>query len=705
MTSITSNDSVRPATCLSRPIISRSTAETTSTEATSTQATSTQTTSTRVTPQSTPSPAPKPQLSSPMGTPALPVVTTSRPNSRNSHQTGGSHRDSKHVQPFRSFLRAVGLKIFISRRQSKQPPEKCNKKENPKIIVSPSRLIAFTRAGVHILPITITLFLLLFNGIELLNGPDMTTTALFGLQVAAKFHVSFLYSNKQRLHLLANPYKELTIVGSLTSISLDLLRYHLLNEGVNIGLLGSALSVGSPSWFWSIDFISGVKTLILIRPKFSFTSSSVHSLLSNFVRSKAFLFAVLISCTLLATTVGPASALLFIPIQLWIRSSRTDFYIRGTKDELWPETLNRNHTGPDFCSISPLPTDIASCLNGAWRALVSAVGFISPTRPLFSFYIAGGSPYTIPPATIITGSAPLPKANYTDGFPDTYAISPHLAVTSHMDYLYYQSEAAFRVAKGRNRRLRDFAPSYFQVTNGGKLPLVRTVCGNLTELTEPPIEVELPLLSEDKYWHARTWNGTGSIQRLNAASLNLANWDALRSRAMTEQQSRARFVPLPDVLGSGSAAMVYLAQNRTTTYAYACVVDARWVTGETIQTDRSVMRSWESQAGYQPFDRRNSSPNFAFDRVGMFNPRYTPFYSRPIKIEQAWLDALSPPMPEASLPGNDLVMNTFEALLNQSRLASARKVGEDSIESATLLEYVLTSFTKMHGPKARTSSR
>lgn len=114
----------------------------------------------------------------------------------------------------------------------------------------------------------------------------------------------------------ANLPKELTIVGSLTSIVLDLLHYHLLNEGLNLGLVGSGLSVGSPSWPWSTEFISGIKASILPRPIF------------------AFLFALLVSCTLLATTVGPASALLFILIQLWVPSASTDFYIGGTEDML-----------------------------------------------------------------------------------------------------------------------------------------------------------------------------------------------------------------------------------------------------------------------------------------------------------------------------------------------------------------------------------
>jgi nuclear transport factor 2 (NTF2) superfamily protein len=96
------------------------------------------------------------------------------------------------------------------------------------------------------------------------------------------------------------------------------------------------------------------------------------------------------------------------------------------------------------------------------------------------------------------------------------------------------------------------------------------------------------------------------------------------------------------------------------------VIDARWATGQTMNNNRAFMFAWESQQGFQDFHRRSDDGDWEFDRTQMFDARYTSSYSRPIEVEQVWLDALTPAMPEASRSGNELVMNSFEALLNQS---------------------------------------
>lgn len=105
-----------------------------------------------------------------------------------------------------------------------------------------------------------------------------------------------------------------------------------------------------------------------------------------------------------------------------------------------------------------------------------------------------------------------------------------------------------------------------------------------------------------------------------------------------------------------------------------------------MDSDRSIMWSWQSQPGHEDFDVDTAASDWSFHRKSMFDPRYTPFYSRPIKMEQPWLDAFAPAMPEASVSGNSLVMSSFEALLNQSGLPKADRTG--SRDGTTLLEYI-----------------
>ena len=89
----------------------------------------------------------------------------------------------------RSLLRSVGLKAVSASTWLKQAKPKA-RSEQKKIVVTTSQRIALTRITVHILPVTITIFLIAFNAVELLNSPNITTVATFFLQVAAKFHVS-----------------------------------------------------------------------------------------------------------------------------------------------------------------------------------------------------------------------------------------------------------------------------------------------------------------------------------------------------------------------------------------------------------------------------------------------------------------------------------------------------------------------------------
>jgi hypothetical protein len=203
--------------------------------------------------------------------------------------------------------------------------------------------------------------------------------------------------------------------------------------------------------------------------------------------------------------------------------------------------------------------------------------------------------------------------------------------------------------------------------------------------------VNIPVLDANKYWHKRVPLGQGDVIRQSLESLGLKDWDALKPNTTSTAQARATLLPLPEGHEAGSALMINLVQNRTSTWAYTCVIDARWAAGQTMHSDRSVMWSWEAQPGFQHFDRRTSNSDWTFSRVGMFHERYAPHYSKPIQIEQPWLDALAPSMPEASMPGNTLIMNAFEALLNQSGLLKADAIPQDLKEfgdSALMVEYV-----------------
>jgi hypothetical protein len=161
------------------------------------------------------------------------------------------------------------------------------------------------------------------------------------------------------------------------------------------------------------------------------------------IRSKAFLYATLISCTVLATQVGPASAMIFTPAQLWIKATSTHFYIAGMEDVLWLATLTSNDNGSNLCRQSPLHVEYSSCLYGSWRVLPRAITILRSVRHGFRFYIPEGGAYKFPPSALIYGNMANPERNFTSEDPDTWAATSYLGVASHMDYLNQHTMQAF----------------------------------------------------------------------------------------------------------------------------------------------------------------------------------------------------------------------------------------------------------------------
>ncbi|KAF2824388.1 hypothetical protein CC86DRAFT_420949 [Ophiobolus disseminans] len=272
--------------------------------------------------------------------------------------------------------------------------------------------------------------------------------------------------------------------------------------------------------------------------------------------------------------------------------------------------------------------DFSGCLYESLRVLMGEAAVPRPTRSGFSFYVPGGAAHKYPPPGLIRGNLPTPGEINTHPQPDTWAMTPHLGVTSHMHLLKEHTNKPFPNEARWKTRLRNTPSNRIIFTKGGKFPVVRI--------------------------------------------------------------SRAKWLPLRSDLGLGSALVIQLIQSPEVTYAYTCVIDARWATGQTMQSEKSNMWSWESNPGIQHFDEPYALSTWSFMWTSMLDPETALFYSKPIRIEQPCLDALAPSMPEASMPGNNLVMTSFEALLNQSGL---RRADQPDAGGATIdFEYVTTLF-------------
>ena len=162
-----------------------------------------------------------------------------------------------------------------------------------------SRLIAFLRNLIHIIPFGFAIFEIVLNWNVYYVGTKPYGTAIY--QVFAKAH-------------------EILIQASITTIMFAAIRRELTaGDGIPFGFLFSGLQVSQISYLWSLELWGAMKgnTMRLYR--------------------RAVLCLLLTGGILLAATCGPASAVLLTPrLQMW-PAGRTHLWINATADLVWPK--------------------------------------------------------------------------------------------------------------------------------------------------------------------------------------------------------------------------------------------------------------------------------------------------------------------------------------------------------------------------------
>ena len=337
---------------------------------------------------------------------------------------------------------------------------------------------------------------------------------------------------------------------------------------------------------------------------------------------------------------------------------------------LWPKVLGQNHTAVQRCGqLNNI--DIVSCMDAGWNHLVAAMRSHNPSPLRWSILDQASTEGFLPPTSIISGGFPDDKEET-----ETWATAPHMAVSAFAAYLSSYAQSAFGKAQGRNKRLRDFSNKDLVIVTGGKIPVARTACSNVTEVLDAKPNIPFPILTEKVSWRPGYNYASGPIRQLNAVDLGLASWTALTElKVQREEQVRAKWFPLPEGLGSGSAGLVYLVQNQSMAYARGCIVEAWWAQGQTLRSRPFIgitqFSPWTVMPGFKSHREGNENVNPKWERL--FDPAWLPYYENVIKTEQAWIDALTPLKPEATQPGVNLTMTNFEALVN---LTAYNRVGE-----------------------------
>ena len=514
------------------------------------------------------------------GTSPATTERTSR-DKADQYQSSPTERTDFHLKRSRplelgnSFLHSVGLKLLTPKALFKTPLGT----EKEKILVSGSRAVAAIRAGVHLLPIIASATLIAVNSVTIVRSSDLSYSEKFALQAISKLHVRLqalvivLSNLEYRSWQLLVSYDFLLTYkhginihpGSLTTVLADMVRYQLLNEGIEFGLLTSAFWYSAANFIWSQSFWSLFRRPICFR---------------------RVVFMIFISAFgLLATIVGPASALLVLPTQSWLPGGGSEFYLKGTESDLWPQHLTSSLSPPECLNYIFSPY---RCLYGGLEDLSKNWGFSG---------ISEENAWSIP---ILDQNIRRqlhifrPRGSVTQSRPATWATTTHIATLLLADNLIEKHKEAVLFARGKESRLQNAGVT--MTTIDGKTPVLRTVCSQFKEIKNDTKFISFPVLKNVNL----RWNNLTELKDLPVD----ADWvipqrpkevflRADRSRI------RANWLTLPLEFGETTAGLIYVVRNDSMAVARGCAIDAHWARAEVALHQGSNLNSWEPRYAEQ----------------------------------------------------------------------------------------------------------
>lgn len=213
-------------------------------------------------------------------------------------------------------------------------------REEPKIIIEGGVLAVLSRTTFHFLALAMTIVLsyLQISGfyiggtLEGWNGSSSEAAKQLLIQVAAKA-------------------LEIIVIGSLTTVAVDIIRSFLLGGSIPLGMFAAHLQFADPLYFISEGFWASWKGF----------EKKVH-----FFAIAFFLFC----CGVMALLTGPATAVLLVPVwrDMWYGGG-TAYWLAGNSNTLWPQKLTINDIGTTSCfnpTFDQVYTQVISSSGCVW---------------------------------------------------------------------------------------------------------------------------------------------------------------------------------------------------------------------------------------------------------------------------------------------------------------------------------------------------
>jgi hypothetical protein len=563
----------------------------------------------------------------------------------------------------RYFLRAVGLHVLNALYYGRN--YECAA-EQKKHVITNSSWVAFQRSLVHLLPSTASVVIIALNlngffiGFELAGIPNHDQIDMAALQVAAKL-------------------QELLIIASIGSIVYHRLRHDLLTQGLPFGLLSSGVSFTQVSYIWSPEFVAALTC-----------------------RSNSTLTLFVILSVIVASTAGPATAVLIIPRMIQFPAGETEYYINGTSDHLWPSYIGLENYLPDYtngynesikCASSTGYTS-AVCPSGGYLALMDhfSAGTLEnragvQTPPLentriFAQSVRGGifvqsSRGQVAPQTL---SGQVRGEDITETFSyATHGAIANLPMRMNHDWYRAAQNAEFIYPQSlQSSRYRFYAVQ--QATIMAQVPAVRVLCGEGQKLWAGSQTVEFPLLPD----HEVGISSNGTI---------LSSHEVEIDQLSTSKPSNTVRVTWVDLR---AALPVHDSQSVTYGLVHESpwqIDDSRIVSGCTIDARWAHASVWSRFPGpFQSTFLHTRAPTGNFRRTSFLPLAGTSW--RRMLFDPEWLEAINFKLPELALGDNIDGVTALEALSTRAGIASNfthQSAANTTSASIPYLEHLIAS--------------
>ena len=484
------------------------------------------------------------------------------------------------------------------------------RKESKKTVVQNSQWLALVRCGIHLISMSISIFLISLNlrnvfiGVNFQSAIPFETINAALLQVAAKI-------------------QELLIVSSLATIIFHLVRDELIHgDGLPLGLLGAGIDFNRLNYFCSKELWGSwrYKTKRKLR--------------------KVGLLAFLVSAGAIATPAGPSCAVLLLPhTQSW-PAGGTEIYLNGTKDDFWPSTLTGHGSCPESLCTSSESTSYGICPSGGFHSIrahymrLDYRNFFHPVQP-FATKLSGSSYYWP-----IESAQPIDTRLISLGGPQ-FLIQPHAGVSVLLEQVMHDWWEALISNNG------------FQASNIGDRAAVAQVLSPITHVKCATAR-NMSYMDRTLSFSLNTHNKSPHGQNISIASLNQT----------ISAHSRFSWVQLSAYLEPVTVGAVFESPWSVETRSrvvVGCTIQANWVPTQ-VQSDAYTF--WR---GWYPWNVQFDQMYPAYKEPTIDQPS-SKIPNGAIAVDDSWLALLTPRDRALGPSDHESGPSTIESILTASKI-------------------------------------